>query len=226
MTSKTFVFYSLLVFFSSINAGEMFTVLIDPGHGGSNKGAVKDEIIEKEITLEIGLKLKTLFASSGKAIKTIFTRTSDIDLPAKKRAELINSVKPDIFISLHFNSQSFLTTNRGFEIYYPADTPEAEPIQMVKNMERANCSFHYGNIFKEMYLKNTLFTTWNLPFNMFTQKYDLLLFDETTVPGLLLEIAYLTSPEDRACVENSEFIDDAARFIFDAIVRISNEKCH
>jgi N-acetylmuramoyl-L-alanine amidase len=218
-----FTFFIIAFFIILPLTGSTFTVVIDAGHGGDNKGAVQENFEEKELTLQIALKLKNLFA--GIAVKTVFTRTSDVDLPLRKRVEQIESFKPDLFISLHFNSQSFLTTNRGFEIYYPADNLTSEPAEMVKYFHRANCSFHYGNIFKELYLDSTIFKTWKLPFNMFTQKHDLLIFDETTVPGLLLEIAYLTSPEDRACVENNEFINDIAKFIFEAVMKSSQGKC-
>ena len=53
---------------------------------------------------------------------------------------------------------------------------------------------------------------------------DLKLFEETTVPGLLLEIAYLTSPEDRACIEHKEFVADIAWYIYDAIKKTSKKK--
>lgn len=223
MTKKFFLFYLFFFFFIPINASEIFTVVIDPGHGGGSIGAVHEDIEEKELTLQLGLKLKDLFAGT-KSIKTVFTRTTDVDIPVKMRARQIESLKPDLFISLHFNSQSFLTTNRGFEIYYPADNLSSEPAEMVKNFDRANRSFYFGNIFKEFYLKSEIFTTWKLPFNMFTQKYDLLIFDETTVPGMLFEVAYLTSPDDRACVENDEFISNFANFIYETVVKISEKR--
>ncbi|HNW82287.1 MAG TPA: N-acetylmuramoyl-L-alanine amidase [bacterium] len=224
MTTRLTFFIIIFFIILPLKAGETFTVVIDAGHGGGNKGAVHENFEEKELTLQIALKLKTLFA--GRSVTAIFTRTTDIELPPKKRAEQIESLKPDLFISLHFNSQSFITTNRGFEIYYPADSLISEPAEMVKYFHRANCSFHYGSVFKELYLDSAIFKIWSLPFNMFTQKHDLLLFDETTVPGLLLEIAYLTSPEDRACIENNEFINDIAKFIFEAVKKSSQEKCY
>ena len=223
MIFRSISFVILLIFILPLNAGGTFTVVIDAGHGGSNKGAVQENLEEKELTLQIAMNLKTLF--SGKGINVVFTRTSDAEISLKKRVEQIESLKPDLFISLHFNSQSFLTTNRGFEIYYPADNLSSEPDEMIKYFHRANCSFHYGSMFKELYLNSTIFKTWKLPFNMFTQKHDLLVFDETSVPGLLLEIAYLTSPEDRACITNSEFINDISQFIFDAVMKSSQEKC-
>jgi N-acetylmuramoyl-L-alanine amidase len=174
--------------------------------------------------LELALKLKAFFDKHGSEnIHAVFTRTNDTELPVKNRIELIERTKPDLFISLHFNSQKFLSTNRGFEIYYPPDVINEKSVETAQRYDRANRAFIYGSIFKEAFFKTSLHSTWKLPFNLFTQKHDLMMFDDTTVPGLLLEIAYLTSPEDRACIENPEFIADTAWFIYDVILKISKK---
>lgn len=227
MKSAYLIFLSFFLFVSSLCAGEKFTVIIDPGHGGNNLGAVSGEIEEKDLTLEFALKIRTFFNKHGKNdIKVIFTRTTDIDMPVRNRVELIEKIKPNLFLSLHLNSQKFLSTNRGFEIYYPPDVLDKEGLETALKYDRANRSFLYGSIFKSLFFKANLYTTWELPFNLFTQKHDLLMFDETTVPGLLLEIAYLTSPLDRACIENPEFIADTAWYIYDAILKIKAISTH
>lgn len=215
--------FLLVIFLTfSLSGKDKFTIVIDPGHGGSNKGAVNGQIEEKDLTLELALKLKAFFNREGaSSIQVYFTRTTDKDMPIRKRVEFIEEKAPDLFISLHFNSQKFLSTNRGFEIYYPPDVLDKDGGETALKYDRANRSFLYGNIFKNLFFKANLHTTWKLPFNLFTQKYDLMMFDETTVPGLLLEIAYLTSPQDRACIENPEFIADIAWYIYDAILGIS-----
>ena len=223
MSLRLFLF--TLVFLSSFSIYAQFTVFIDPGHGGNNKGAIAGGIEEKDVTLELALKLKAFFKKHPDPdIKVIFSRTSDEDLLIKKRVEKIEKEKPDLFLSLHFNSQKFLTTTRGFEIYYPADSLDGKSKEMAEKYDRANRSFVYGKMFKDLYFKANIHTTWKLPFNLFTQKYGLKLFEETTVPGLLLEIAYLTSPDDRACVENKDFMADIAGYIYDGIKKISKKK--
>lgn len=219
---RSSLFFFIILITCSIYAQKKFTVVIDPGHGGSNKGAISGEIEEKSLTLELALKLKAFFNKNPDGnIEVVFTRTNDTELSLKNRIELIEKIKPDIFISLHFNSQKLISTNRGFEIYYPPDEISGKSIDTAKKYDRANRSFFYGSILKEMFFKANLHTTWKLPFNLFTQKYDLLMFDETTVPGLLLEIAYLTSTEDRACIENPEFIADIAWYIYDSVVKMA-----
>jgi N-acetylmuramoyl-L-alanine amidase len=220
---KLFPILFVIFFLLPLHAERKFTVIIDPGHGGNNLGAVSGEIEEKDLTLELALKIRAFFNKHGKNdIEVIFTRTTDVDLPVRSRVELIEKIKPDLFISLHFNSQKFFSTNRGFEIYYPPDVLDKDSSTTVLKYDRANRSFLYGNLFKNLFFKANLHTTWKLPFNLFTQKYDLLMFDETTAPGLLLEIAYLTSPLDRACIENPEFIADIAWYIYETIVKITD----
>jgi len=223
MSLKLSLFLIIITLSSNLFAN--FTVLIDPGHGGKNKGATSNGIEEKDLTLELALKLKAFFKKHpDKKIKILFSRTTDQNLKIKKRAEMIEKAKPDLYISLHFNSQKFLTTTRGFEIYYPSDSLDKNSKEMAKKYDRANRSFYYGKFFKNLYFKANLHTTWKLPFNLFTQKYGLKLFDETSVPGLLLEIAYLSSPDDRACIENKDFMADIAWYIYDAIKKISKKK--
>ncbi|MGI6395055.1 MAG: N-acetylmuramoyl-L-alanine amidase family protein [bacterium] len=216
-----FLLFATLVFCLSLPLypQKKFKVVIDAGHGGNNLGALFGDIAEKDLTLNLVLKLKSLF-DKNKEVEVVFTRTKDVDLSAKNRVEIIEQVKPDMFISLHFNSQKFLTTNRGFEIYYPPDEIGKSSEEMIKKYDRANNSFYYGTLFKEMFFKANFHTMWKLPFNLFTQMRGLYMFDETTVPGLLLEIAYLSSPEDRACIENPEFTKDIAKYIYDVVLEI------
>lgn len=217
-----FVFIFLFVF--TLPAEKKFRVVIDPGHGGTNSGAVEGNIVEKELTLALAAKIRAFFKKHpAENVEIIFTRNDDVSMTMKERVEFIEEREPDLFISLHFNSQKVLTTNRGFEIYYPADFVSRDHAANALFYDKVNRSFYYGSIFRNLYFKANLHTTWKLPFNMFSQKYDFKLFDDTTVPGLLLEIAYITSQEDRACIENPVFTADIAWYIYDAIIKIANK---
>ena len=213
--ARVFLFLLLIPVFLS---AKKLTVVIDPGHGGKNKGVVYNNLVEKNITLKLSKKLKK-FLKKRVDIDVVFTRNTDKNFPIYKRVELIEKLKPDFFISIHFNSEVFLTSNRGFEIYYPYDNLKQEPAKYFPAVHRNNLSFKLGSLFKQKYLLSNLHTTWKLPFNMFVQKKNLLLFAKTTVPGILLEVAYLTSPEDRACIENDKFISDVAWYIYSSILK-------
>ncbi|MBQ4438906.1 N-acetylmuramoyl-L-alanine amidase [bacterium] len=223
-TAKKILFILLFLSFFPLSAEKKFKVVIDPGHGGTNTGAVSGNISEKELTLALASKIRVFFKKHpAPGVEIIFTRTDDSSMTIKERVEFIERLQPDLFISLHFNSQKVLTTNRGFEIYYPADFVSSDTASTALFYDKVNRSFNYGSIFRDLYFKANLHTTWKLPLNMFSQKYNFGLFEDTTVPGLLLEIAYITSPEDRACIENPLFTADVAWFIYDAIIKIANK---
>ena len=221
---KKLIFILILLSFFTVSAEKKFRVVIDPGHGGTNTGAVSGNIVEKELTLALALKIRAFFKKHPVPnVEIFFMRTEDVSMTIKERVEFIEAQNPDLFISKHFNSQKVLTTNRGFEIYYPSDSIGKNLEAAALSYDRVNLSFYLGSIFRDLYFKANLHTTWQLPLNIFSQKYDLKLFDDTSVPGLLLEIAYISSPEDRACIENHIFTADVAWYIYDAIIKLSNK---
>ncbi|MGQ8335426.1 N-acetylmuramoyl-L-alanine amidase family protein [Sunxiuqinia sp. A32] len=82
---------------------ESFIVVIDPGHGGKDPGAVFKNIREKDVVLSIGLKLGSYIKQNIPDANIIFTRQSDVFVPLHERAEIANKNKADLFISLHAN---------------------------------------------------------------------------------------------------------------------------
>lgn len=76
-------------------------VVIDAGHGGADKGTYDESVSEKFLTESISKKIQEL--NNDSEIKIHFTRIGDGDLSLKDRADLINSIKPDLVISLHIN---------------------------------------------------------------------------------------------------------------------------
>jgi N-acetylmuramoyl-L-alanine amidase len=80
-----------------------FTVVIDPGHGGKDPGAVSKNIREKDIVLNLGLKLGEYLRENMPEVKVVYTRDKDIFVPLHQRADIANRNKADLFISLHAN---------------------------------------------------------------------------------------------------------------------------
>ena len=81
-----------------------FTVVIDPGHGGKDPGAVGSSSKEKDIVLAVGLKLGKLIESNYPDVKVIYTRQNDRFVELNKRAEIANKAHANLFISLHCNA--------------------------------------------------------------------------------------------------------------------------
>lgn len=79
-------------------------VVIDPGHGGRDLGAISGSAMEKDIVLDIALKLGSYISKAFPEIKVIYTRETDIFVPLYKRAEIANTNNADLFISIHVNT--------------------------------------------------------------------------------------------------------------------------
>lgn len=99
-------------------------IVIDPGHGGRDGGALgSNNLLEKEVVLQIALKLGNLLKQQG--IKVIYTRDHDYTMGLSERAELANKIDADYFISIHANSSTDRNAN-GTEIYIYRKGGEAE----------------------------------------------------------------------------------------------------
>lgn len=105
------------------------TVVIDPGHGGKDPGAIGPRgLQEKDITLYVGKKLgEILKANHG--VNIIYTRDKDVFVPLNERTEIANSQKADLFISVHVNA-SEKRTARGIETYFLNWTNDSEALRV------------------------------------------------------------------------------------------------
>ena len=81
-----------------------FTIVIDPGHGGNEPGAVGRFTKEKDITLNVALKVGKLIANEMKDVRVIYTRNRDVAVSLHERARIANHANADLFLSIHTNS--------------------------------------------------------------------------------------------------------------------------
>ena len=79
-------------------------VVIDPGHGGRDLGASIGNATEKNIVLDIALKLGTTINNNFPNVKVIYTRSNDVFIPLYERAQIANKNEADLFISIHVNA--------------------------------------------------------------------------------------------------------------------------
>ena len=99
------------------------TVVLDPGHGGHDKGAVSRAGMEKNFALDVCLRAKKLLGDSG--FKVVLTRQTDVFIPLDDRPKVANSIPNSIFVSVHFNDSMANPLATGFEIF--SCTPRGEP---------------------------------------------------------------------------------------------------
>lgn len=90
-----------------------FVVVIDAGHGGHDPGAIGKISKEKNINLEVALKLGRQIENSCKDVKVVYTRKKDVFVTLNRRAEIANEAKADLFISIHTNALAKNKTMQG-----------------------------------------------------------------------------------------------------------------
>ncbi len=207
-----------LLFFLSFSS-HAFTILIDPGHGGEDKGATTfyqeggklKEKYEKDLTLEISKRIyETL---KKKNYQVFLTRSFDRDVSLEKRAELAEKVKADLFISVHLNS-STTADSHGFETYY-LDNHSNVAVKKVEDVENKNLDgdqLIIQNILTDLVVEKTVVSSKNLanlihmelksnlkPFQLKDRGHKAGLFYVLALskrPAVLLEVGFLSNPKE------------------------------
>ena len=108
-------------------------VVLDAGHGGKDAGATAVAVQEKDITLDIGDRLRALLEARG--FEVVITRNTDSTVPLRERARLANESRGDIFVSIHVNAIVKYTASYGVETYYlgPTNDPSLTKLAAEEN---------------------------------------------------------------------------------------------
>jgi|SRR5437763_377320 len=156
------------------------TVVIDAGHGGFDRGGIPGQKIpEKEMTLDVAQRLKTLLAAGG--YRVVMTRDSDVFVPLPGRVAIANSYGNAIFVCIHFNSAKRMGAG-GIETYfYSRDSlPLASAI-------------HY-------YVAGGAPSS-----NRGVRRRGFYVLRKTTVPAVLVECGFLTNPTEGEYVQTAAY---------------------
>jgi N-acetylmuramoyl-L-alanine amidase len=174
------------------------TIVIDPGHGGHDPGAMSPpsmfarRLIEKELTLDIATRLQRLLSSSG--VNVVMTRSGDYYVSLQERVNLANNANATAFISIHINSYPIQGGKRGTETYY--FTPQSE--QLATTIHRHMVS------------------TLQLPDNGIRRR-GFFVLRNTTMPAVLVEVCYINHPSDGALLMDEQFRERVATAIFNGV---------
>ncbi|MEM9553387.1 MAG: N-acetylmuramoyl-L-alanine amidase [Acidobacteriota bacterium] len=104
-------------------------IILDPGHGGADPGTVGHDLTEKEITLDVALRLRDLLVADGFTVE--MTREDDTFLSLRERSERANAARADLFVSIHVNWIAERVT-RGVETYFLGSTSDPELSAIVR----------------------------------------------------------------------------------------------
>lgn len=190
------------------------SIMLDPGHGGSDTGARRSGISEKDLNLSVSKKVADSLKNYG--YNVLMTRNSDSTLDLYQRALLANEAEVDIFISIHHNAASD-TSVSGIETFYympkTAYLPRPENAQTHDDPARLEESRKLANSIQ----KELIDTTDAIDRKVKRASY--LVVRETQMPAALLELGFMSNLEELALLKN----DDYQNTLVDAIVSGINE---
>lgn len=197
---KSLKFIVALVAFISVSfitpEKKEINIVIDAGHGGHDHGGTINEITEKSLTATISSKINELNTDSE--IKIHFTHEEDTFIGLLERAEFINTIKPDLTISLHANFNKNTTTN-GFEIF-------------VSNTSIASLKS------KELADKLALSFSEKLPLvNRGVKTAPFMVLKKSEYPTMLIEMGFITNKNDRNYLTSESGQNEIAKTILDFV---------
>src|SRR6266581_2369361 len=124
------------------NVGKVETIVLDPGHGGHDKGQLSRYGPEKEFALDVARKLRPLLQAKG--LRVIMTREGDYFVPLDVRAQIANAARNSIFVSIHFNATNDDPNATGFEIF--SFTPRGAPSTSDNAVTPTSLSMQAGTV--------------------------------------------------------------------------------
>ncbi len=183
-------------------------VVLDPGHGGKDSGAIGFGKQEKDINLAIALRVGHILEDRG--VNVEYTRTDDTYLTLTERTEIANDLNAAIFVSIHSNSATNSDAN-GTETYYYAPITDYDLFwQKAERSRLANC------IQKE--LIDTLGRK-----DRGVKQDNFTVLDKTQMPSVLTEISFMSNAEENALLVTSSYQARAAKAIADGILEYLDE---
>ena len=236
----------LLLVLNAFSANNRFTLVIDAGHGGHDAGALGTISKEKDINLSVALAFGRYVERNQPDVRVVYTRKTDVFIPLKERANIANRANADLFISVHTNALPAGKIARGFETYtlgmhrakdnLDVAMRENSVISMEKGYQQTYQGFDPRSsesyiIFEFIQGKNmersvelarmiqqSVCTGANRP-NKGVHQAGFLVLRETSMPGCLIELGFITTPDEEQLLNSTNRVDDLARGIYQAFAQ-------
>ncbi|MBP5278652.1 MAG: N-acetylmuramoyl-L-alanine amidase, partial [Prevotella sp.] len=225
---------------------DKFVLVIDPGHGGKDAGALGAKSKEKNINLNVALAFGGYVERNCPDVKVIYTRKTDVFIPLNERANIANKHKADLFISVHTNSLPNGRVARGFEVYTLGMHRAADNLEVAKRENAAilvekDYKQHYEDfdpnssesyiIFEFMQDKNMAKSVELAKMiqkdacetagrvNKGVHQAGFLVLRATSMPSCLIELGFITSQEEENYLNSAVGIDALGIGIYKAFLR-------
>jgi len=179
-------------------------VVLDPGHGGRYPGTVHFGVVEKEVALIISNMVRDMLLQNPD-IHVLTTRDTDIHVPLIERAEIANNADADLFVSIHLNAVANNSIVRGTETYYLASETDAN-----FNVTRREVA--------EIFQRNLIQGLGTIDRGVRTENFSVL--RNTTMPSILLELGFLTNPQEAAMFAELATQKKSAEIIYASILEV------
>ena len=235
---------------TSFAANRNFTLVIDAGHGGHDAGARGAISMEKNINLSVALQFGRYVEKYMPEVRVIYTRKTDKFVSLIERANIANRANADLFISVHTNALPAGKIARGFETYtlgmhrakdnldvamrensvismekdykqtYQGFDPKSSESYIIfefiqgKNMER---SVELARMIQRKVCDNA-----NRP-DKGVHQAGFLVLRETSMPSCLIELGFITTPDEERILNNSDRVNDIAKSIYDGFAQYRNK---
>ena len=235
---------------TATGANRRFTLVIDPGHGGHDAGALGAISKEKNINLSVALQFGKYVERNMPDVRVIYTRKTDVFIPLKERANIANRANADLFISVHTNALPAGKIARGFETYTLGMHRAKDNLDVamrensVISMERGYQQTYQGFdprssesyiIFEFIQGKNMersvelarniqrkVCNSANRP-DKGVHQAGFLVLRETSMPSCLIELGFITTADEENLLNDASRVDDIARGIYEGFAQYRNK---
>ena len=244
----TLVFLSLAI--ATALAANKFTLVIDAGHGGHDSGAPGAISKEKDINLKVALAFGKMVEKNCHDVKVIYTRTTDVFIPLSERANIANRNKADLFISVHTNALDGGKISRGFETYtlgmhrandnLNVAKRENSVILIEKDYKQRYAGFDPKS--SESYIMFELMQDKNMAksvdlakliqsevcavsgrVNKGVHQAGFLVLRETSMPSCLIELGFITTPDEEQFLNSADGQNLMAKGIYNAFLKYKKQ---
>jgi N-acetylmuramoyl-L-alanine amidase len=188
------------------NVGNVQTVVLDPGHGGYDKGQVSRYGAEKDFALDVARKLRPILQAKG--FRVVMTREGDYFVPLEVRAQIANRARNSIFVSIHFNATNDDPNATGFEIF--SFTPRGAPSTSDGNVNSNSFNMQPGSSVDAQSMALSACVYHSLLGQL--REYDrgikrarFAVLRLTKVPAVLIEGGFLTEGGESKLISNKDW---------------------
>ncbi len=191
------------------------TVVIDPGHGGKDDGARGNGLREKDLNLDLALRVEKLLGSFN--FPTVLTRRDDTFLSLSERAAIANKIDNAIFLSIHFN-HSTDSSATGVETFYAtAKVPPESAWTWIGFFSKPEPPPSDTGEDLAGYIQASLVTRTDAA-NRGIKARELYVVRHTRCPAVLVEGGFINNPLDARLISNTEYRDRLAKAIAEGVM--------